>query len=300
LAHASLDLPLWQDPASRSAPWLISLLIYVATIVFLIALTIHSLIDRWDRDTSHKLTIEIPPMTQSFDHLAAPFTEDMAAKVSQKLRDFPGIKSFRTANQAEIIKTLEPWFGDAEQIKDLPLSKLIYVQLEPGRSFDVIQLQKQLNHIYPAINVEDHFNWKTGIFNMAYAVQIISFLIVVLIFVAVIAMISYMTRTSLIIHRHIIDILHLIGAKNQYIAWQYQSHSFKLALRGTFLGVILVAITLLVFDNIMNQFDFPLITKALSSWDIWAITLIIPALVVVLMAYSAKVTALKMLRRYNF
>jgi len=300
MAHSSLDLPLWQDPASRSAPWLISLLIYVATIVFLIALTIHSLIDRWDRDTSHKLTIEIPPATQSFDHLAAPFTEDVTEKISAQLKNVPGIKSFRTANQAEIIKTLEPWFGDAEQIRDLPLSKLIYVQLEPGRSFDVIQLRKQLNKIYPEINVEDHFNWKTGIFNMAYAIQIISFLIVVLIFIAVIAMISYMTRASLIIHRDIIDILHLIGAKNNYIAWQYQSHSFKLALQGTFVGVILVALTLLVFDNIMNQFDFPLITKALSSWDIWAIAFIIPALIVVLMAYSAKITALKMLRKYDF
>lgn len=300
MAHSTLDLPLWEDPASKFSTWLVSLLMYLATVVFLIALSIHTLVTRWDQDTSHKLTIEIPPATQSFDHLAAPFSKNMSQDVCHLLKNVPGINSFRVASRAETIKALEPWFGDSDNIKDLPLSTLIYVQLEPGRSFDVLSLQKRLSEQFHNIHVEDHHNWKKGIFNLAYAVQVISFLIVTLIFIAIITMISYMTKASLIIHRDIVDILHLIGAKNAYIAKQYQSHTLRVALKGSFIGILLTGLTLLLFDNIMSTLDFPLLTRALSTWDIWAITFFIPTVITLMMIYSSKLTALKMLKKFSF
>ena len=300
MSYSRLDLPLWDDPASKFSPWLMSLLVYLATVAFLIALSVHVVIDRWDKETSHKLTIEIPPSTQSFDHLAAPFSKNTSQDVCQYLTNYAGIKTFRVANRAEVIKTLEPWFGDSEGIKDLPISTLIYVQLEPGKSFDVMSLQKRLNEKFENIHVEDHYNWKKGIFHIAYAVQIISFLIVTLIFLSIVAMVSYMTRASLIIHRNIVNILHLIGARNAYIAKQYQSHTLKIALRGSFVGVVFSALTLLGFDNIMSQLDFPMLMKILSVWDVWAIVFFIPTLITLLMTYSAKVTAFKMLKKIAY
>jgi cell division transport system permease protein len=60
------------------------------------------------------------------------------------------------------------------------------------------------------------------------------------------------TRTGLSIHRSVIEIVHLIGAPDSYIAQQFQAQSLRLGIVGGVVGTILAAATLLGADHLLH------------------------------------------------
>ena len=49
----------------------------------------------------------------------------------------------------------------------------------------------------------------------------------------------FTTRTGLALHAPLVDLLHLMGASDRYIAGQFQRHALRLALRGGAIGLIM-------------------------------------------------------------
>lgn len=291
------DFPLWNDPSARFTPWIVALMVYLATISLLISLTINSTLNHWDQGFSNKLTIEIAPAVMSFSEGNLQINEQEAEEAIRILRHYPGIKTFRLLNRAEMLKMVQPWFGQNDPLQELPLSTLIDVEVNDHDQFNVDFLKKKIQEKLPNATVEDHQIWKKGLFNMAYTIKTISILVVLFIFIAAIFTITFTTQTSLIIHKHIIHILHLMGAKNQYIAKQFQIHTLYLGLKGSFVGVIFTALTVLIFENFLSKVDTTFLTRVISSWDIWAITILVPLLIIFFMVISARFTTLLMLRK---
>lgn len=292
------DLPLWEDPSAKYVPWIIALMVYLATAVLMTALTVGDIVDHWHQGFANKITIEIPPSLDEADYLYNNQTQKRHEQaVVHILKQTEGIKSFRPLPASEIIHVIEPWFGKHADLSDLPLSMLIEVELETYNPETITLLEEKLKQQMPTVSLEDHRVWQHGIFNTLSAIRIIGLCIVALIIFATVSTIMFTTQTSLTIHRQIIEILHLIGAHNTYIAKQFQYHAMQLGLRGGFIGFFLTFLTLFTLHYFLRDIDLDFLTGAVSAWDIWAIAIMIPLLITAFMMLSARLTVLLMLKR---
>lgn len=291
------DLPLWQDPSARFTPWVIALMVYVATVACLIHITIRSGLSQWDQDFANKITIEIPPTIQSFGNTGVNLEDMQSNETIELLRQTPGIKAFRKLSRAEIIQLIEPWFGKQEATQSLPLSTLIDIEVVEPKTFPLDALRKNVIAKVPSAKIESHLNWKEGLFNIAYTVKMVSLAIVLLIFAAAVLTIIFATQTSLIIHKPIIHILHLMGAKNSYISKQFQMHTMSMGIKGGFAGILFSTVTVLGFEKLIEHIDTQVFGATLSMWDIWAVSVMVPVCVIIFMIFSARFTSALILNK---
>ena len=107
----------------------------------------------------------------------------------------------------------------------------------------------------------------------------------------------FVTRTGLAIHHESIEVLHLIGAQDSYIARQFANRALMLGLRGGLMGLILAAPTLWGIGSIAHSMYsgfFPNFSLSLVHWVILAC---IPMLVALIAMISARLTVMKTLTR---
>lgn len=292
------DLPLWEDPSAKYVPWIIALMVYLATIVLTLAIATGDAMNAWDRGYTNKVTVEIPPRFEGVDPLLQGQQQDHDVQaVMNVLKQVEGIKAFRPIPTSEIVKMMRPWVGEKINLDDLPLSTLIEVELIKYDPHFSQNLEGILRQGIPMLQVEDHRIWQKGLFNVLLAAKVVGFGIVLLIILAVIGTIMFTTKTSLTIHSKIIEILHLIGAHNLYIAKQFQTHTMQLGLRGGFIGFFLTVLTLILMRYFMRDIDLHFLTGSLSAWDVWAVAIMIPLLITAFMMISARTTVLLMLKR---
>lgn len=281
------DVPLSADPSARFVPWIVALMVYLATISLMVAFSVSALINRWDTGFTARLTIEIPS-TNIFNPNAESENARVRSDIIQTLLKTPGIGSVRTLPRSEILSTLKPWLGKDNDISNLPLPTLLDVEVLERSHLNYSLLQKSLKNILPGIIVEDHLSWQRGVLDLAYSAQVIGFLIVSMIILAAISTIAFTSQTSLIIHRKVIEILYLVGATDAYIAQQFQNHALRVGLRGGFIGFTLSSLTFVLLKFFARHLDTTLLDEVVSTFMIWTIALLIPLLVTLFMMLSAR------------
>ena len=71
---------------------------------------------------------------------------------------------------------------------------------------------------------------------MAKTVVVVAGVIFVLVLVAMMLAVAFATRGAMAGNREIIEVLHFVGAADDYISRQFQRHFFQLGLRGGAIG----------------------------------------------------------------
>ena len=281
------DTLLNMDPSGRFVPWIVALMVYLATISLIVAFSVSSLINRWESGLSETLTIEIPSHSIVKPGLEES-TSQVKSNVIQTLLKTPGIGSVRTLERDDILATLKPWLGADNDISQIPLPTLLEVEISERGHLNYKLLEETLKKILPSIVIEDHLGWQRGILDIAYSAQIIGFLIVSMIILAAIGTIAFTSQTSLIIHGNVIEILYLVGATDAYIAKQFQNHALKVGIRGGSIGLCLSAITFLLLKFSARHLDTRLFEEIASTAMVWSTTLLVPFFVTIFMMLAAR------------
>ncbi|HTH98457.1 MAG TPA: cell division protein [Stellaceae bacterium] len=242
MARRPSILPLETDGSGRFLPWLTALMVYLAALAIGGAMSLSGAIDRWDAGLAGTLTVQLPRPVDGTP-LAA---KDVNAALDA-LRKTPGIVSATQLGDDAQAQLLKPWLGDKADALSLPLPVLVDVHVADGAAIDTDGLQKRLNAIVPGAAVATHDRWLGRLFRVARAIEVTAFAIVALIAVAAVATIVFVVRTGLLIHSHVIDLLHMIGARDSFVARQFQWHAFRLGLRGGIIGVVAAALTIAAF-----------------------------------------------------
>ena len=136
----------------------------------------------------------------------------------------------------ETAKLLEPWLGNSVPIGSLPLPRLVDVRVDPHVAIDYATLRKQLDSIIPGAQLDNNSTWLAGVREFALRIEGVITAGVVVVTALIIAIIVFAARIGLAIHRSIIELLHLLGAQDAYIARQFQVHALGLGLRGGGVG----------------------------------------------------------------
>jgi cell division transport system permease protein len=226
-----------------------ALIAVVAIMTFLASLTIGAAIlvsraaGEWQSEISREVTIQVVPAPgRDVDSLV-----DKAVSVA---RAFPGIAEVRPYSKDESAKLLEPWLGTGLSLNELPVPRLIIVKLASDATPDLAQLRRLLAEQVPGAMLDDHRGWIDRMRAMAGTAVAAGLGALILMFAATILSVTFATRGAMATNKPVIEVLHFVGAKNGFIARNFQHHFLLLGLQGGAIGggaaIILFALAGLV------------------------------------------------------
>ena len=78
----------------------------------------------------------------------------------------------------------------------------------------------------PGVIVDDHKIWLARLVDLVETLEALACTVLVFVILATIGTVIFTTKTGLAIHREAIEVLHLIGAQDSYIAGQFANKAF--------------------------------------------------------------------------
>jgi len=253
------------------------------------ALSADNLAERWHADLAGRFTVELPPSPPSDEK------EAKLRNITGFLSTIDGVTAVKLVGDSEKAALLRPWLGGVELPDDIALPDLIVV--EAGKAVDLAKVSVELVAIDPAIRVDDHANWNGDLLAFSNSMKILALIVLSLIALAAVSTVIFVTRTGLAIHRRVIEIVHLVGAQDAYIARQFLFHALRLGLAGGAVGAALAAGTWLGLQRWLSGGGSGLLPSlALSTGD-WLAVAAVPVALAVVAMFTAQATVLILLGR---
>jgi cell division transport system permease protein len=184
----------------------------------------------WQSDIAREMTIQIRP-TPGND------IDALVLQAEKLARDTAGVVEVRTYSKAQSDRLLEPWLGGLS-LDELPVPRMIAVRVGPGARVDVDALRQTLTAKVAGASLDDHRGWIDRMRRMAAAAVVGGLGIFGLVLAATVLSVAFATRGAMASNRPIVEVLHFVGAKEAYIAGEFQRHFLVLGLKGGAIGGI--------------------------------------------------------------
>ena len=286
-------VPLDHDASGRYLPLLVAIMVYLAALALAGAMVANKLAVRWDRGLAGALTVQLPPAAAGSEDSDDPVLQGVA----DLLAETEGVVSVEVMHTGAIAALLEPWLGDTALIGDLPLPRLIAVTVDPEAPPDLTALRRAVLSIAPGSLVDDHQRWLSHLLDLARAVEIMAAVVVALVVLAAAIMVAFVTRMGLAAHDQAIELLHLIGAQDSYVARQFQNHSLSLGLRGGLIGLLCALPTLYLARYLLERVESDLLPDlSLRPYE-WSLLVLLPVASALVTMVTARITVLRTLAR---
>jgi len=264
----SSDLALQRDASSRLLPWLIAFMVWLAAIALAGAMVLSTAGAKWRSGLAGTLTVQIVPVGGE-----GPEALDERTRAALSLlRATAGVERAEALPEEHVLKLLEPWIGKGAFAGELglPLPRLIDVRVAEGAALDTAALGARLAASVPGAALDDHGVWLDRLLALAGAVEGVAYAVLALIGLAAVATVVFTTRTGLVIHQDEIELLHLIGAQDSYVARQFERHALGIGLRGGLAGLGLAVATLLLIGTLAGRIETGLLPPLSLSVVQWA------------------------------
>jgi len=213
-----------------------ALIAVVAIMTFLAGITIGSVAAvrtvaaEWTSEIARETTIQIKPG----DGLDVPAALAKAVGVATAV---PGISGARVLDERETAALLEPWLGAGLDINNLPVPRLVVVTLGPEADAETISaLRAGLAAQVPSASFDDHRQWTQRLSSTARMVVAIGLAILALVAAATVLSVVFATRAAVDAGRSIVEVLHFVGARDGFIAAEFQRHFLNVGLKGGAIG----------------------------------------------------------------
>jgi cell division transport system permease protein len=228
-----------------------ALMAVIAIMTFLAALTlgatvlVRSAAGDWQSAVAREVTIQVRPSDG----------RDVEADVSNAVAlasGMAGIGSARAYSREESASLLEPWIGSGLALNDLPIPRMIVVRVAPGETPDLAALRGKLAAQVPSATLDDHRGWIDRMRAMARHAALAGLAVLALVFAATMLSVMFATRGAMSTNRQIIEVLHVVGARRDFIAGEFQRHFLLLGLKGGAIGGA-AAVLLFAFIGVMSD-----------------------------------------------
>ena len=218
-----------------------ALMVVIAIMAFLACLTlgavsmVRATAAGWQSQISREITIQIKP--------ADDLDMDAALKKARDLAlTFVGTRSGTIMDDAATARLLEPWLGSDLQLDDLPVPRLVIITIDESNPPDFDGMRALLKTEMPQAFLDDHRTWVDRLVSMARTTVWIGTGVLILVFTAMILTVIFATRGALSGNRHIVEVLHFVGAERTFVAQEFQKHFLTISLKGSAVGGVLAAL----------------------------------------------------------
>ncbi|GGD72098.1 cell division protein FtsX [Croceicoccus mobilis] len=294
--NAGSDPVIKQRAISGPVPWVIAIMTALTVIAAAGGLALGSIAAAAGDELQGGVTVQIagPPEAEA---------ARQAQAVAALLADDPEIRALRRLDRDERAALIAPWLGDAgfdgEDADDnlLVLPELVEVQLTGEAGEDVLaDLRSRVEAVAPDALVSADTSWLAPVGRAIEALQWLALSLVGLLALATLAAVLLASRSALNANRQVIELMHLLGAQDRQVAELFQRAAAVGAGVG---GAAGFAVALAVVSGLAGRFEAlgPGQSAAGLNPLHWAVLALIPIMVTLLAAVTARLTVLATLRR---
>ena len=230
--------------SARALVAVVAIMTFLASLSMGAAVLVRTVANDWQSEVAREVTIQIRPT-------AGRDIEVDIVRAAAIARTIPGIGEVRPYSKEETARLLEPWLGTGLRLDDLPVPRIIVVRITPNTRPDLPQLRAALATEVPSASLDDHRGFVSQMRTMARAAILVAASILALVLIATVLSVTFATRAAMATNQTVIEVLHLIGAKNSFIAEHFQRHFLELGLKGGAAGGA-AAVLLFVVAELLN------------------------------------------------
>ncbi|MBR4105686.1 MAG: hypothetical protein IKK52_00090 [Alphaproteobacteria bacterium] len=278
---------------------IISIAVFIFAITLSGVLAVNSMIGNWNRSILGSLTVQVIPSQNPNQEKALSETLAHQEKVVDFLRSVNGVLKVTPLTNEQLGELLTPWLGDDISINELPVPRIIDVKIDSDANINFSQLSKDLNSVSPLASLDNHKLWLNKLIAFADGLKMIATTILLLVSLITSGAIFYTTKMSLGLQRGVIEILHIIGAKDTYIAQQYARHMGALGFIGGLGGIVFAIPAIFFIGNLASAIEGGIISETSLSISDWITILSLPIFAMIIAIttayYTVKQTLKKML-----
>lgn len=268
-------------------PWTIGLKAFFAALAVAALLSLEHAVVYWQSGDFAVVTVELPALADT------PMVND-ALEVMQRTI---GIEAAEPISPESVAALVEPWIGQGNLPADLPLPVLIDVSVIPGAQVDWAEVSARLSDVVPEATLDTGKVWVEKLIDLARLAQLVAALMLLLIVGVGVLTVVFATRAGLAVQRSTIELLHLLGATDAYIARQFQRHALWLGLRGGVCGVLPAYGVLYGLGHAGDRIEAPLLPELAVGAIGLSVLIVLPIMTSVIAMLSARQTVLRSLAR---
>jgi cell division transport system permease protein len=217
-----------------------------------------------------------------------------AARAAEALAGTAGVTEARALEPAKAYDLIRPWLGDVSDIEDLPVPRLVAVTLDGRHPATAAQLRAALTSQNVDATVDDHSIWIKDIRRAGGLVRGLGAGIFLLIAAAAGAVIAFATRAGLAARRDVVEVLHLAGAEDSFIARLFQ---VRFAQAAGYAGALGALAAIVVGAGLRIAGGGEGLTPALPlAWSDLLAVVPCPLLAALVAAVAAQLTAVRLIR----
>lgn len=286
-AEGRYDLPLNRSGGSKFIVLLIALMTFLAVLALSASFALGSIAKNWSSGLENKLTIEVPADSEDMNALKV--------SIKKKLDSIDNIKKVDVMSDDQISALVAPWLGEDFALEEVPMPVLIAVEVSESSDEFVKSLQTQLTEINDGIRIDTHEEWLDDFLSMIGSLKFATFFVSLVIGATAVTAITGVIRARMAEHKDDVELLHLMGASDAYIAGQFKRYALRLGLLGGAFGLFAGVLGLLGFSLGINSGDSNLFPSLeLHSFAILTL-LCLPLIACALCAATAQITVLRRL-----
>lgn len=215
--------------AGRSVVVVIAIMTFLAALAAAAALLVAGASAEWRAEAATEATVQVRP-AQGRD------IESDLRIAADILQGTAGVREAQIYSKEESESLLAPWLGQGLDLSQLPVPRMIVVKLDPRERPDLAEIREALAGAVPSATFDDHRIVMARLGDMARAVVLAAALIFLLILAAMAVVVASATRAAVATNREIVDVLHIVGAGDSFIAQEFQRRFLALGLRGACFG----------------------------------------------------------------
>jgi len=185
----------------------------------------------WLRDIASEVTVQIEPRERAE-------TDKLLADVTNFLKRQPGLADVKPLSLDSTAELLEPWLGQGDALKTLPVPRLIAIELNRAQPPDLDKLRSAITSQFKGVSLDDHRQWQMQIRTVTRSFALGGLAILLLVGAATTAIIVSATKSAMSSNREIVEVLHLVGAKDSFIAREFERHFLRLGIRAGVVGAL--------------------------------------------------------------
>ncbi len=293
LFRGGRDVPLGGDASSRFLPWITGLMVYLAVVALAATMVLADAGAAWRHDLAGTLTVQIMPDAED----GAGSLDARTRAATELLLSTPGIARARVLTDDQLAALLAPWLGAEAMTMELPVPRLIDVSLAANASLDTRALATRLAATVPGASLDDHAMWLDRLLALIGAIEAVALVVLALIGLAGITIVVFTTRSGLAIHEDVVAVLHMIGARDSYIALQFQAHVLGLALKGGLVGFAFAAATVALLGAMTEGTGESLLPDMSLSLEKWIVLGTLPLIAAAIGTATARLTVMRAIGR---
>lgn len=291
------DLPLTKSSGTAFLVLLMVLMSFLGLLALAASFAMGTMTERWSTGLENNMTVEIPAEGPDGQIMAAVAVKALAHEIAQALEGNAAVRRVHVLSDEEIHDLVKPWLGEDLVLDEVPLPGLVALELKNSKPALLEDIRTQIKDIAPMARLDTHEKWLQDVLRFTGALQFAASLLTIVIGATAVIAVAGAVRSRLSEHKEEVELLHLMGATDNYISKQFQRHSFLLTLYGSLAGVVVGSLILKLIGWISGEVNANLLPEFKLSFFQLATMAVLPLFMSGIAIITARQTVMNVLKK---